>query len=332
MSALLLIVRERLRPGMEAAYDLNERAIARASATLGCPHPYLASTTDDAREVWWLNVFTSEREQQDIRAAYAGNELLMSALQPLSAAKQRLTESVVTTLTAFRADLSGASLALNGARFLSVRVTRGCQRSTAAVFVSQDGRQFEIASANDRETARRLASQLGSGSEILTVQRQWSFPGVEVQIRVATRADASAMAQCRLSDPDAGPGDPRIAAYLDGRHHPHRALPPRVGFVALDAGKVVGYIAGHLTTRFDCQGELQYLFVALEYRRQRLATTLLRHLAAWFRDHDATRVCVDVNLDSPSAAAFYERLGARPFRPHWWAWDAITVVLSPPTA
>jgi GNAT superfamily N-acetyltransferase len=154
---------------------------------------------------------------------------------------------------------------------------------------------------------------------------------VTVHIREATSADVAAIAQCRSSDPAAGPADWRMAGYFDGRHHPHRALPPRIGFVALDAGNVVSYIAGHLTTRFGYQGELQYLFVAPEYRRHGVATTLLRHLAAWFRDHDATRVCVDVNLDSPSAAPFYERLGARSFKPHWWGWDDITVVLASPT-
>ena len=328
---LLLIVRERVRPERQAAYNLNEREIARASATLGCPHPYLALTTDDRQDVWWLNLFASESEQREVSAAYTNNEPLMSALQPLSAAKQRLTESVVTTLTRCRPDLSGAGLTLDGAPFLTVRVTRGCQRSTAAVFESEDGQRFEIASASDRTTAEYLASQLGVGSQVLIVQRRWSFPAREVLIRVATSADSSAMAQCRLSDPDAGPPDPRVAAYFDGRHHPHRSLRPRVGFVALDAGTVVGYIAGHLTTRFEHQGEVQYLFVALEYRRQGLATTLLQHLAAWFRDHDAMRVCVDVNLDSPSAAPFYERLGARSFRPHWWGWEDINAVLPSPT-
>jgi GNAT superfamily N-acetyltransferase len=151
-----------------------------------------------------------------------------------------------------------------------------------------------------------------------------------IHLRVATSADAGAMAQCRLSDPAAGPADPRVAAYFNGLHHPHRALPPRIGFMALDAEHVIGYTAGHLTTRFGYQGELQYLFVALEYRRRGVATTLVQRLAEWFRKHDATRVCVDVNLDSLAAKPFYERLGARPFKPHWWGWDDFRVVLSPP--
>jgi GNAT superfamily N-acetyltransferase len=38
---------------------------------------------------------------------------------------------------------------------------------------------------------------------------------------------------------------------------------------------VVGYIAGHRTTRHHCAGEVQYLFVAPAYRRRGVATALL---------------------------------------------------------
>jgi GNAT superfamily N-acetyltransferase len=154
---------------------------------------------------------------------------------------------------------------------------------------------------------------------------------VNVRFREATSADVAAIAECRSSDPAAGPADWRMAAYFGGRHHPKQALPPRVGYVAVAGNAVVGYTAGHLTTRYGYRGEVQYLFVAPEYRRHGVATALLQHLAAWFRDHHATRVCVDVNLDSPSAAPFYERTGARSFRPRWWGWDDITVVLASPT-
>src|SRR2546422_9146006 len=76
-----------------------------------------------------------------------------------------------------------------------------------------------------------------------------------VQYRQATTADVPGMAQCRLADPAAGVADPRMAAHLDGHHHPQQALPPRVAFVALVGTAVVGYIAGHLTRRYQCDGE-----------------------------------------------------------------------------
>ena len=84
----------------------------------------------------------------------------------------------------------------------------------------------------------------------------------DISFRVATGADIAEMALCRLTDPAAGPGDPRMTAYFNGQHHPQRALAPRTGYVALIDATVVGYIAGHLTTRHECAGEVQYLFVA----------------------------------------------------------------------
>jgi hypothetical protein len=71
----------------------------------------------------------------------------------------------------------------------------------------------------------------------------------------------------QLTDASAGPADERIAAYLQGKHHPQRALPPRVAWVATINAEVIGYVAGHLTRRFDCEGELQYIYVAPAYRR-----------------------------------------------------------------
>jgi GNAT superfamily N-acetyltransferase len=135
------------------------------------------------------------------------------------------------------------------------------------------------------------------------------------------------MTQCRLTDPHAGAADHRMAAYLEGRHHPQQALPPRVAYVALAGDAVIGYIAGHRTRRYDCEGEVQYLFVAAEYRRRGIAAALLRLLAGWFREHGATRVCVNVNIDSPAAAPFYASRGASALNEYWYVWEDIGAVL-----
>jgi GNAT superfamily N-acetyltransferase len=150
-----------------------------------------------------------------------------------------------------------------------------------------------------------------------------STPTAPIQYRVATIADAPQMASSRLADTAAGPADPRIAAYLAGQHHPQKALPPRIGYVALAGSRVVGYIAGHLTRRFDCEGEVQYLYVAPEYRRDGIASALLLELAGWFIQQKAFRVCVDVNPDSPAARPFYLHHGATALRPGWMVWEDI---------
>lgn len=128
--------------------------------------------------------------------------------------------------------------------------------------------------------------------------------------REATSADVQGMAFCRLSDSAAGPADGRMGAYLSGLHHPQQALLPRIGYVAVMDQRVVGYIAGHLTTRHGCAGEVQYLFVEPAARRKAVATRLLRLMASWFVEHGARRVFVCLDADSPSARPFYEAVQA----------------------
>lgn len=149
----------------------------------------------------------------------------------------------------------------------------------------------------------------------------------DVSFRAATGSDVPAMAQCRLSDPMAGPPDPRMVAYFNGEHHPQQALLPRAGYVALAGDEVIGYIAGHRTTRHGCEGELQYLFVALGHRRRGIATRLLHLLADWFGEQGVRKVCVAVADDSPrETKPFVERLGGALLTKHWYFWDDIRLM------
>ena len=136
------------------------------------------------------------------------------------------------------------------------------------------------------------------------------------------------MAASRRTDRDAGPADSRMAAYLEGRHHPQQALAPRVAYLATVSGAVVGYIAGHLSRRYGCEGELQYLYVAAPYRRAGVATMLLRQLAQWFVEQGAARICVNVDAESPAAAPYYASHGAQNLRPHWLIWPDVGTVLA----
>jgi GNAT superfamily N-acetyltransferase len=142
-----------------------------------------------------------------------------------------------------------------------------------------------------------------------------------IAIRQASAADVPAMAGARATDEEAGPADPRMTAYLEGRHHPQQALAPRVAFLAEHEDDVVGYIAGHLTERHGCHGEVQYLYVAPAARRAGVGSELLERLAAWFIEHNATKLCVNANLDSPPAVPFYLSRGATPLNRYWYIWN-----------
>jgi|SRR5579871_462822 ribosomal protein S18 acetylase RimI-like enzyme len=119
----------------------------------------------------------------------------------------------------------------------------------------------------------------------------------------------------------------RIAAYMNLTHAPRKALEPRVAYVAIINNSVAGFIAGHLTTRNACVGELQWIDVAREYQRGGIASVLLARLAAWFAQQNALRICVDVEPSNAIARAFYRKHGAVDLRKSWMVWEDIRTVL-----
>lgn len=147
-----------------------------------------------------------------------------------------------------------------------------------------------------------------------------------VLYRNASSSDVPAMEHARAPDVDAGPADPRMARYLDGVHHPQKALLPRVGYVATVEESLVGYIAGHQTKRYDCDGELQYLYVVPEYRRSGIGSELLRLLARWFALRGIGRVCVGVDEDNAVARSFFVRYGAEQLDIAFLVWPDIRQV------
>lgn len=146
-------------------------------------------------------------------------------------------------------------------------------------------------------------------------------------IRIATPEEMTLLEKMRAPDAEAGPADRRMARYLRHEHHPGYALTPRVVLIAWGAAGegsegegAVGYIGGHRTERFDCDGELQYLYVAPEARRSGVASALFRRLRQWFLEHGIHRVCVDVEPSNSRARAFYRAHGATDLNPHWLVW------------
>jgi len=119
----------------------------------------------------------------------------------------------------------------------------------------------------------------------------------------------------------------RISAYLNGEHNPQRALPPRRCYVAVRESSVVAFVAGHLTRRQRCDGELQWINVIRERRGSGIASDLLRLLAGWFVEQKAFRICVNVDPSNALARVFYTRHGAETLNAHWLVWNDISNVL-----
>jgi GNAT superfamily N-acetyltransferase len=108
---------------------------------------------------------------------------------------------------------------------------------------------------------------------------------------------------------------------MRGDVHPQQALAPRTVLLACRANTIVGYIAGHLTRRHGCDGELEWLYVAPTERRQRVASRLIDALAAWFASQNVQRVCVNILPTNLPAKRCYESRGARPLNEHWFVWE-----------
>lgn len=53
---------------------------------------------------------------------------------------------------------------------------------------------------------------------------------------------------------------------------------------------------------------------------------LLRLLAEWFREGSIRRVCVNVDVDSHGAVAFYNACGAASLNKYWYVWEDIAVL------
>ena len=111
---------------------------------------------------------------------------------------------------------------------------------------------------------------------------------------------------------------------MQGTLHPCDALPARNLFVALANNDVIGFIAGHLTTRLNCTGELQWINVLENYRGNGIASALLRLLASWFIENNATKVCVDPD---DTARKFYAKHGASNLNQHWMVWNDVARIL-----
>jgi GNAT superfamily N-acetyltransferase len=148
-------------------------------------------------------------------------------------------------------------------------------------------------------------------------------------IRPADQSDIPAMASIRGKqwETDAY-WQRRITAYLDGELFPQKALAPRAAFVATDGGQIVGFVAGHLTRRYQCDAEVEWIDTIVERRRQGIAGTLLRTMAHWFVQHNARKVCVDPGNDI--ARSVYAKYGARSLNQHWMVWDDVRILTNSP--
>jgi ribosomal protein S18 acetylase RimI-like enzyme len=150
----------------------------------------------------------------------------------------------------------------------------------------------------------------------------------EIQYRKANESDVAGMAKIRAKNSGTEEyWNNRITGYLSCQHNPQQALSSRIIYIASDNERIVGFIAGHLTLRFHCDGELEWIDTISEYRRNGIATELLRLLSAWFVDNMALRICVNADPSNLIARQFYKKFGAEDLNEHWLFWRSIKKIL-----
>lgn len=178
---ILQIVREPLKPESEAEYSAIEEDSARASLTLGCPHPYLGvESLTGSKEVWWFNGYQTSAEQKQTYDDYAKNTRLLEALRQNSQKKANLTLDPIEVFAHYRPDLSvGTPWILGHGRFLVIAVTKSDRRIPGTVFEASDGTRFIITSARTRQDADAARALAGPESNIFAVRPLWSFPANE---------------------------------------------------------------------------------------------------------------------------------------------------------
>lgn len=148
-----------------------------------------------------------------------------------------------------------------------------------------------------------------------------------VVFRAAEHGDLDAMASIRAREWETEAyWKRRIGSYMAGDQSPQQALPARAIFVAVDDGQVAGFVAGHQTRRYECDGELEWINVAPEQRERGIAGKLLVVMARWFVEQQALRVCVDVEPKNTVARGFYTRYGAEQLNPHWMVWEDVRMI------
>jgi GNAT superfamily N-acetyltransferase len=151
----------------------------------------------------------------------------------------------------------------------------------------------------------------------------------EVQYREANCTDVPAMARIRAVEWQTEIfWQQRMLAYMNKEHRPQHALEKRVVFVASIYNEIIGFIAGHLTHRYNCDGELQWINVVHEYRGKGVSTGLLLVLAKWFITQNALTVCIDVDPENTTAQKFYRNHGAENLNAHWLYWKDISVIVN----
>ncbi|WP_370677301.1 N-acetyltransferase family protein [Pleomorphomonas sp. PLEO] len=145
----------------------------------------------------------------------------------------------------------------------------------------------------------------------------------DIAFRSAEASDAEAIARLhvavwRRTYRDLAPADAfatldepyRLKRWQEKLAHPQ---PDQLVLLAESVGRLVGIGAAGAPSEeaFDSRGEIKFLYVDGEFKRQGIGRRLLKRLALHLSAHRYPGAALSVVEGNHAAAAFYEALGAR---------------------
>jgi GNAT superfamily N-acetyltransferase len=118
----------------------------------------------------------------------------------------------------------------------------------------------------------------------------------------------------------------RWQTYFRGQS-PQTSKPERIVYKAIDnENKIIGYLSGHLTTRFNLDAEIQSFYVLKQEQRKGIGTMLLKEFANWLVKQNAKSLCVGINPEN-EYRSFYLKHNGEYLNEHWIIWNDLSSLL-----
>lgn len=114
----------------------------------------------------------------------------------------------------------------------------------------------------------------------------------------------------------------RWQTYFKGQS-PQTSKPQRLVLKAVIDGKIVGYLAGHQTTRFGLDAEIQSFYILKSEQNKKIGTNLLRSFVQWLIKMQANSLCVGI-IPENKYQKFYLKYAGQYLNEHWIYWSDLT--------
>ena len=85
-------------------------------------------------------------------------------------------------------------------------------------------------------------------------------------------------------------------------------------------GKIIGFLAGHLTAGKNTFAEIHSFYILKEHQRKGIGLGLFSGFVDYIGQHNAFNLCVGIAPENPYQS-FYLKYGAQALDLHWLYWD-----------